>query len=444
MNIPCKKSPQSGGVLIVTLLTFVVVCVTLAGIINWTNVQNRLVARSQSWNGCIPVAEAGIERAMLHLYHNPTISTNVTFTNMLVEGSYNTTLVPGQISTIYSTGYVQAPFSAAPLARIVQVTVTNTGIFSMAIATKGTITMSGNVSIDSFDSSDPNFSNNGQYSASKDKANGNIGSNASVSHDVTTSGSVSVKGKVETGIGSSASSFTSNGSVSVGDTNWVGHSTGIESGYFLTNYMNFQFQDPTVPQPSLGSVPGSGTVDGTNYSFVVNQTNMHLSSVSLSGSQKIIVTTNTTLEIDGDVKLSGATYIYIQPGNAVTLIVNGDIDMSGQSYINVTTNASLTLYGNGQKTNLSGQGLINNGGYATNFVYYGSTNNTSVSLSGGSAFVGLVDAPEAAVSVSGGSRIIGSVIANTFTGTGGFSLSYDEASKNFGLGNWAIASWTQL
>ena len=64
-------SPQHrnnrGSVLVVILVTIVVLGVVLAAVLSLIVQENRILARTSTWNSTLPVAEAGIEEAMSHL-----------------------------------------------------------------------------------------------------------------------------------------------------------------------------------------------------------------------------------------------------------------------------------------------------------------------------------------------------------------------------------------
>ena len=70
---------------------------------------------------------------------------------------------------------------------------------------------------------------------------------------------------------------------------------------------------------------------------------------------------------------------------------------------------------------------------AANFSYRGLPTNTKLDYSGGSAFVGTVNAPQAAFKLSGGSGMFGACILDTFTSSGGASVHYDEGLATPGL-----------
>ncbi|MEO7300643.1 MAG: hypothetical protein ABI042_18930, partial [Verrucomicrobiota bacterium] len=59
-----------GSVLVVTLVITGILGFTLASYLTLVGTQSRSVSRSQTWNYSIPVAEAGIEEAIVHLNRN--------------------------------------------------------------------------------------------------------------------------------------------------------------------------------------------------------------------------------------------------------------------------------------------------------------------------------------------------------------------------------------
>ena len=176
---------------------------------------------------------------------------------------------------------------------------------------------------------------------------------------------------------------------------------------------------------SLSNLESSFTVGGTNYAYVIGAGNNQLTSVSMSGQQKAIVTGNAVLYVTGNISFSGQSFLYIAPG------------------------ATLKLYVAGASASLSGQGVANANANATNFFYYGLPSNTSLSLSGNSAFTGVIYAPQADFSMSGGGNntydLVGAAIANTITMSGHFNFHYDENLSRLNLGrDYVVTSWDEL
>ena len=58
--------------LVVTLLIAMIIGITLAAFMDLSSAAHRAVIRSGVWNACIPLAEAGLEEALTHVYLNST------------------------------------------------------------------------------------------------------------------------------------------------------------------------------------------------------------------------------------------------------------------------------------------------------------------------------------------------------------------------------------
>jgi hypothetical protein len=304
--------------------------------------------------------------------------------------------------------------------RTVRVTAGSLGLFRKGMVAKGTIDMSGNnLMTDSFDSRDAAHSTNGRYDPAKAKDNGDIGSNLTVANSIKV-GNANVYGHASTGPG---------GSVAVGANGAVGSrawqnagNRGLQPGW-VTSDMNVSFPDVTAPFTS-GSTPTSGTVDGTNYTYVFGNGNYLMSSLSLSGQSKVCVN-----------------------GNAV-VYVTGDVSLAGKSIIYICTNATLNLYVGGAAS-LAGNGVGNPNASATNFFYWGLNSNTSLSLSGNAAFTGLIYAPYAAFTLGGGGNdpydFVGASVTGSVSLTGHYNFHYDESLADLNSnGSFVITSWNEI
>ena len=78
MKIP--RSPQNserGNILVVTLIITGLLGIVLASYLTMVSSQQTMTARSQSWNTCISLAEAGVEEALTHLNINGTTNVNL-------------------------------------------------------------------------------------------------------------------------------------------------------------------------------------------------------------------------------------------------------------------------------------------------------------------------------------------------------------------------------
>jgi len=340
----------------------------------------------------------------------------------MTGGRYTVAVAQSNTPAIVCQGYVPSPLGTNEISRAIRITTASPSFFTKGLISKTTISLSGGIQIDSFDSGDPNYSTNGQYAPTRFKDNGDIGSNSrTVGTIINANGTVKVYGHVAMGPGGTVSS---SGQASMGSTAWVdGGSTGVEPARLSSN-MNATYPDVAAPFSGGAFAPPSGTVLGTGYTYVIGAGNWQMSSFSLSGQGKAIVT--------------GAAVLY----------VTGSISMSGQSSITIAPGGSLKLYCNGPAS-LTGNGVANNAGSSTNFFFYGMPGCTSLSLAGNAAFTGVIYAPEADFSMSGGGNnpydLIGAGIVNSVSMSGHFNFHYDEAlSRLGGSGTYTVASWTEL
>lgn len=412
-------------------MVVVLIGVTLASYLKLVANQNLSIQRSQNWNGAIPVAEAGIEEAMAHLNKNGTNRTAdgwvVEGTNVVKERTIGQNKYKVAISkdleppVIICNGQVVIPNNANTMARGVKVGTTNDALFAKGMVAKGKIELSGNrIKTDSFDSSDPSYSTNGRYDAAKSKDNGDVATNLSV-EDSLDVWNADIYGHASTGPGGSVK-IGPNGSV--GNNAWhAAGKKGLQPGWFKDD-MNVQFPDVPLPFSGGGFSPNNGTVGGITYKYILGNGNYELSSLSLSGQDKVLVT-----------------------GDAV-LLVNGDVSMSGNSFIQLRTNATLQLYVKGASASIAGNGVINDSGKASSFGYWGLNSNKSLKLSGNAAFTGTIYAPYAAFTMGGGGNntydFVGASMTDTVNMNGHFNFHYDEALGKYGpRRGYTIVSWTE-
>ena len=428
-----KASPESGSALLVSFATCVVIGIAIAAYLEMCSNEVQLTARSASWNMAISVAEAGIEEGLTHLHNQGTdnLESNgwSTYgsagysksTTLNDDAYYEVTIGSGSAPSVTSTGYFLHPNAEDYISRTIQVTTDSGGLFMKGLVAKGEIDMNGNnIETDSFDSSDPSYSTDGQYDASKRKDNGDVATNLDLVNSISV-GNANIRGRISTGPGGTVS-VGSNGAV--GSAAWHdGGNSGVESGYF-TDDMNVSFPDVSAPWTVPQLPPLSGKVGGTNYNYVLSGGDYELSSLSMSGKKAMIVT--------GDSRL----------------YVSSSFSMSGKSKILVDPSAKLELYIGGSSASLGGNGIINVNN-ATNVFVYGLPSLTSMSMSGNGEFIGVIYAPNADLSLNGGGSgdndFIGAGVFNTVTMNGHFKFHYDEFLGTLdGGGDFTITSWNEL
>jgi len=422
---------SQGSTLVVTLVIAGVIGLTLLAYLSWSSTQNKLTARSQYWNAALVSAEAGIEEALTHLNYTPathqtngwTLSgTNYSRQRDFGDGYYVVQISTNEPPVITVQGYVRAPFQRSQyVCRIIRVTCRRAQGGGAAILARGTITISGSSTIDSFDSSNPLYSTGGRYDPAKREDHAQVEDNARTANCIQV-GTGQIYGMVDTGPGGTVSIDNTTGSV--GDSAWhaAGH-TGIEPGQQSSD-MSASFTN--VPAPFIGGSlpfpPLSGAVLGTNYTYIFTGGNYQTTSFTIGGGQNAIVTGPTVLYCTSGFTISGSGYMRIASGASLKLFVN---------------------YG-GTGITISGSGVFNDTGNAANLSVYGMTNLTTVTVSGSAAFVGTVYAPNASTTVSGSGGFYGACVSSNVTLSGGSGFHYDEGLGGVSGATYIANSWDEL
>jgi hypothetical protein len=186
----------------------------------------------------------------------------------------------------------------------------------------------------------------------------------------------------------------------------------------------------TVISPNPTIVNGSATLNAGTKS---SPTYYKLSSLTVPGGQ-VLTLRNPTPGTDA--------YINIW--------VTGNFTTSGSGYIKQEANVHVTYYVEGDIT-VSGSSFNNVNGVAADNVIYGVTpsdgSHPKVTVSGGGNFVAAIDAPAFNFKISGSAVATGASIGNTMDISGGASVIYDAALKNFsganGTTTYKVASWVE-
>jgi len=418
---------EQGSIIVAVLLGCFVMGYILAAYLSLVNSQNLSIARSQTWNSCMPVVEAGVEEALSHLYYTKGSnlvsngwqynSAGCTKWRAIGSGYALVVISNGVTPVVYSTAFIQAPFGGDYVRRTVKVDTRKDGLFSKGMVAKGQITFNGNnVTVDSFDSQDPNYSTNGLYLTSRRKDNGDVATNSGVVNSLA-SGNANIFGHVSTGPGGTVQ-IGNNGAI--GNIAWQSSTTnGIQPGYFADD-MNVAFPDVKIPYNG-GFTPGSSG----GYQYVINSSgDYHIT--SLTGS------------------------LLIQSNVQARLIIDSDISLTGQDKIQIEGGGTLNLYMAGATARIGGNGVVNRAGNATNFFYWGGTNNSSLTINGNGSFTGVIYAPNATFTMNGGGNsslddMTGSSVTKTANMNGNFNFHYDENLGRLNLNRgFVVTSWTEL
>jgi len=315
--------------------------------------------------------------------------------------------------------------------------------------------ISGSGIIDSFNSSNSLYSNNGVYDVTKHLAHGDVGtahsSGSGISGGAHLYGALAFSGPAVAGANNTTvsgnisspfnptfpatydpvvkpgnSGYTWTNTLPVVNDNWSGggvatnltggNSLPKDSSNNVITSVTATSTDPTAP--TLVIISSGFTVAG-GQSFTVNSANNDPNNPNYM-----------VIWVKGKYTTSGSGIVNQAANTKVTWIVDNDITTSGNSYSNAGTNHA----GN------------------TLFVQPSGTQNADgtwplahkITISGTADWIGQISAPSASVVISGGGSVVGALIADNANISGGSGFHYDEALKggsSLALGNYAFASW---
>ena len=430
-NRPGRKS-EFGHLLVTVVVITALISLALMWYLDIISNETRMVDRSQLWNACIPVAEAGVEEALTQMFNN--YATNMTAngwtlindeyvkTNTLAlkdkpagwtgDGWYSARISTNMPYVVTSTGYMPLPGGTTTLSRTIRVQTRERNAWDGPLLVKTFVDLNGNnVTSDSFDSRYPTMSTDGKYDPAKRRDHGDIGTAEGVIDSVSV-GNANIFGHILTG---ARGSVTVGPNGSIGDMDWHNAGNmGIKPGWWINDY-SADFPDAKAPFSSAPQPPANVNIGGVTYDYVLGDGNYMVN--SLGG--KVLVNGNATLLVTGDIKFTGGDRLELTAGISCNLYCAG----------------SQAVFNN----------IANPNTYATNFCYYGLPSNTYLELMGVGSITAAIFAPSAALNIKGGADIYGGVIAASATLVGQGSFHFDEALKDEKpLRGFAVTSWDEL
>ncbi|MCL5037088.1 MAG: hypothetical protein M1269_08235 [Chloroflexi bacterium] len=263
-------------------------------------------------------------------------------------------------------------------------------LFNHAIFVATTISLSGNATIDSWNSA------NGTYNQTKQLTGGDIGTNSGGSHIVTLSGNATVYGNAQIGPGGTPSSISTSGNSSI-------------SGN--TTYSTSPVSVPVYEAPAGSSLGNRSYSGNTTTTLPPGQ----YDSLSASGNTTVYLS-NGVYVFNNSVQFSGDSRLILQSGKA-TIYIKNNWDTSGNGIVNNTLNPSnLTIIGTSTSHTIRTSG--------NSLAYYG------------------IYAPNADITLTGNSDLYGAIVGNSFTASGNASLHRDlSITANVGAGLSIITRW---
>ena len=410
---------KGGHTLLITLVTLGIIGLVLISYLRLSANQNQLITRSQVWNACMALAEAGIEEALNHCVYNETnlVSNDwklqagrYSLSNTLADGRYVVSISQTWPREIISQGFYPMPVAGKYVSRRVRVTTTNLNVFFAGLVVRSSVELNGNnVLIDSFNSRDPLKSTNGKYDPLKAGDKGDVVCAEGIK-DSLYIGNADIYGSVYTGPTATVRVGPNGG---VGTHKWraAGHN-GIQDGHWIKDF-NMSFPDVTMPYTSAPA-PSGGSYNGVTYNTILGAGNWMIN------------------------KLHGNTIV---TGNA-TILVTDSIDYHNGS-LEIAPGASLKIYMAGQTTMIGT--TINGNSSSTNLYYYGLPSNKQIDIkTGGAAFTAAIYAPNAELFINGSNQLFGGAVVNSARLVGNCQLHFDEALADGPKRGLVITSWEEL
>ncbi len=241
--------------------------------------------------------------------------------------------------------------------------------------------------------------------------------------------------------------------------------SGTYSGQITTNVVarKNQKDKPATGQFVPGTLSNQGnhwnySVETYTYQRIIGYTWDTIGSYSytmITGYKRVTQTITTNIEnLTYNYVFDSGKYVVTELSGRVLVrghaevYCTGNINISGQDSITIQKNASLRLYMSGTSTAINGKGVINEGGYASDFSYYGLPSNTSISITGNGQYSGTIYAPHAHLALSGGGNnaedFIGAAIVGSAKLSGHFKFHFDESLEIMGpVRGYVINSWKE-
>jgi hypothetical protein len=382
-----------------------------------------LTARSQTWASEIPIAEAGIEEAMSHINMRlKNLETNgwakagskFSKTRVIGNGYYATTITtaPSLPPTIVSIGYGRIPLQTNFTSRRIMAT-TRLGPPGFGVVGKNGISMNGNPYMDSYDSSNEDYSDGGFYNPNERRDRIGVGTLSTNNPAINTGGGI-IYGSASTAPGGTVSG-------NVGDGAWLAANgySGQQAGH-VTDDFNMAIPDVVLPSPWNPSFsPTNGVVGGVSYGYILSPGDWQFGSVNLSSSSSsIYVSGKVRIYFTGLFQMSGSASVMLAPGASLEIYLGAGMDLSGNCVINPT-------------------------GIPSRCAIYGLPGTTSMKYAGTARAYCQMYAPNADIRITGDFDFFGSVVGKTVSMNGGAAFHYDEA-LNAGKPDYVVASWEEL
>jgi Tfp pilus assembly protein PilX len=424
------KDKKSGYVLVVALVTTIAVGVIATGLVGLTLQERRLAARSSAYSKALFAAESGADLACEEFSKQSggasawsgwasSGSSKSSSSNLAGGSQYSVTaLNSADLCTITATGQVSV--AGVTVQRVVKVTVKkvqNTPqFFKYGIMSKASISIGGSVKADSFDSTDPTKSTNGQYDPIKAAANVTLATLSSANPAIKVSGGARLDG-------------ISTLSVAPGGV--------IDIAHYIP-YTGIKTYDAAqaIPDVVVPSFPApTGSIDTGPWAT-------RFQTITVNGSKDVSLQ-NLKVVSDGTLTITGS--------GTLRIYVDGEMEISGSGSLVIKEGVKVEFYANDDLV-IKGSGKLNNeSGKAANCAIWGTETCTKVYATGNSAYIGTVYAPYAEVDLTGSSSATGAFLGGAVKFSGSSTYHIDESlfngssSPSSGSGKpYTLLEWVEL
>ncbi|HUK82276.1 MAG TPA: hypothetical protein VLZ12_06545 [Verrucomicrobiae bacterium] len=446
-----RSDGSRGSVLLSAAVCASVLAIVIAGVLAYLSNEYNLNNRTHSWNQAFHLAESAAEIGIAEYNYQYSLGgsgvgfqsangwsggsgtyaktiSNLTDTSGKSVGTMKVTATGVGTPSPQFRGegtVTSSNYGGQSLSRAVSISLaSNSSLFPYGLVSKTSISLANVFTIDSYDSSDPAKSTNGQYDSSKKQANGNIATLATGSSAVSLANSADIYGTISTGPGGS---LTMVNSPKVGPT-FSGQATTpaqAEANGWLTHAFTSPPPDITVPT-ALTAASNLGTINLTGVgTMTIGGGDYRVNSLSAANSSIITVSGN------------------------VRLYVLGNVSVLNSAKIDLPAGSSLTVYVGGSTVNISGAGVVNTaaGSRSINNQWFGLSTMNNGTIANAGVFNGTFYAPSAKVTVANSAVISGSLVASNtlFSNAGG--IHYDESLKGSGGGagtTYNVIAWQEL
>ncbi|MFT5198412.1 MAG: hypothetical protein ACI87O_001069 [Planctomycetota bacterium] len=370
MKRTCNKK-EEGGALIFVLFGMMIL-VSLSAALVQTSFQRQNTARSINEQGrAFEAAMTGLDLAVFELQEGVDVVADGigNVEGEMGGGDYLVSIVPEFGTSENYTLTASGAFGNSNQG--IEMIISAENYFPYGMFGKTSLEMGGTYSIDSYNSEEGTYASQSNGTFAGDS--GNLGCNG----DIVAAGST-VYGDATPGPGSQV----------LGDPTNV---TGSTAPAVVPHEFETYVYDPAIA--SSGSYRGTRTLSGGEYRF---------DALRLVGTQ--------VLTLEGE----------------VDLYVDGNFDISGTASIVVAPGATVNIFHGSGTMNIAGTGIVNQEALPANLTITSATTE-SISVSGTSAFYGLLYATESQFRSIGTSDWYGVILADTLSLSGSGFLHFDES-----------------